>query len=212
MWTVSRLWRGFGPTDVVGPADGPPALVIPGFLATDRTTTPLRKALAGDGWRVHGWSMGWNMGVTEDMLDRLEAHVDAISPAQPVLAIGWSLGGLFARELARQCPHKVRAVVTLGSPFSGDPRQNNIWPLYEKIAGHKVDEPPIPRILDKPPVPTLAIWSRKDGIVAPRSAYGLDGERDRAVEIPCAHMAFGMSRRVAAQVVREIGRFLDGRQ
>ena len=208
MWTISRLWRGFGPTDVIGPEDGPPALVIPGFLATDRTTTALRKALARAGWRVHGWRMGWNMGVKAETVDRLEAHLDAISPGRPVLVVGWSLGGLFARELARQCPGKVRAVVTLGSPFSGDPRQNNIWPLYEKIAGHKVDEPPIPRIVDKPPVPTLAIWSRADGIVAPRSAYGLDGERDEAIEFKCAHMAFGMSRRVAEAVVREIDSFL----
>jgi pimeloyl-ACP methyl ester carboxylesterase len=208
MWTVSRLWRGFGPTDVIGPRGGPPALVIPGFLATDRTTTALRKALARAGWRVHGWCMGWNMGVRAETLERLEAHLDRISPDEPALVVGWSLGGLFARELARQCPKKVRAVVTLGSPFSGDPRQNNIWPVYEKIAGHKVDQPPIPRILEQPPVPTLAIWSSSDGIVAPRSAYGLAGERDEAVEIRCAHMAFGMSRRTAQAVVREIDSFL----
>ena len=207
MWTVSRLWRGFGPAGAIGPEDGPPALVIPGFLATDRTTTALRKRLAAAGWRVHGWQMGWNMGVKAETLDLLETHLDRISPGRPVLVAGWSLGGLFARELARQCPGKVRAVVTLGSPFSGDPRQNNIWPVYEKIAGHKVDEPPIPRILDKPPVPTLAIWSPSDGIVAPRSAYGLANERDEAVAIRCAHMAFGMSRRTAEAVVREIDRF-----
>jgi pimeloyl-ACP methyl ester carboxylesterase len=208
IWTISRLWRGFGPTDVIGPSDGPPVLVIPGFLATDRTATALRKALARAGYRVHGWCMGWNLGVTKETINQLETHLKSISPKEPVLVVGWSLGGLFARELARQCPKKVRAVVTLGSPFSGDAHQNNIWRLYEKIAGHKVDDPPIPRIVDKPPVPALAIWSRKDGIVAPRSAYGLDSERDEAVELECAHMAFGMSRKTAGQVVQEIDRFL----
>ena len=69
-----------------------------------------------------------------------------------MLVVGWSLGGLFARELARDVPERVRAVVTLGSPFSGDPKQNNVWRLYERVAGHKVDDPPIPRITDKPPV------------------------------------------------------------
>ena len=103
---------------------------------------------------------------------------------------------------------KVRAVVTLGSPFSGDPHQNNIWPLYERIAGHKVDEPPIPRITDKPPVPHLALWSRRDGLVAPRAACGLDHERDEAVELDCAHMAFGVSQSGAKAVVREIDSFL----
>ena len=99
-------------------------------------------------------------------------------------------------------------MVTLGSPFSGDPRQNNIWRLYEKIAGHAVDDPPIPRIIDKPPVPHLALWSRRDGIMAPRTARGLAHERDKAVEMDCSHMAFGISRRAAARVTREIEIFL----
>src|SRR5205085_12236745 len=115
----------------------------------------------------------------------------------------------YARELARTVPHQVRAVVTLGSPFSGDPRQNNVWRLYERIAGHKVDQPPVPRVADKPPVLHLAIWSRRDGIVAPRSARGLDHERDKAAELDCTHMGFGVSVRVVRQVTREIGRFLE---
>jgi pimeloyl-ACP methyl ester carboxylesterase len=126
-----------------------------------------------------------------------------------VLLVGWSLGGVYARELARAAPGQALAVVTLGSPFSGDPKQNNVWRLYEWIAGHRVDEPPIPRVTGKPPVPHLAIWSRKDGIVAPRSARGLDHERDKAVELNCTHMAFGVSKAAARQVVQEIERFLE---
>jgi hypothetical protein len=111
--------------------------------------------------------------------------------------------------LARAAPEQVTAVVTLGSPFSGDPKQNNVWRFYEWIAGHKVDDPPIARITEKPPVPHLALWSRRDGIVAPRAARGLDHERDKAVEMHCPHMAFGVSHRVARDVVREIVKFLD---
>ena len=207
-WNLTRVWRGFGPRGPLGPADGPPALVIPGFLATDRTTMALRKALAEAGWRVHGWAMGWNFGVKADTVERLRQRLDAIGHQQPILVVGWSLGGLYARELARAFPERVRAVVTLGSPFSGDPHQNNIWPLYERIAGHAVDNPPIPRITDKPPVPALAIWSRRDGIIAPRAARGLGHESDKAVEMSCAHMAFGISRRAARQVVQEIDSFL----
>ena len=192
----------------MGPADAPPALVIPGFLATDRTTMALRKAMAERGWRVHGWGLGWNLGVRADTLDRLEGCIDRLGATEPILVVGWSLGGLYARELARQCPGRVRAVVTLGSPFSGDLHQNNVWRLYELVAGHKVDNPPIPRIADKPPVPALALWSRRDGIVAPRAAYGLAGERDEAIELDCAHMAFGVSGRTARQVAVEIDRFL----
>lgn len=207
-WLWSRAWRGFGHLGPRGPEDGPPALVIPGFIANDRTVMELRRALAADGWRVHPWDNGWNMGARGDTIDRLKARIDAISFDEPVLLVGWSLGGVFARELARAHPDRVRAVVTLGSPFSGDPRANNVWKLYEWVAGHPVDAPPIERICDKPPVPTLAIWSRADGIVCPRAARGLAHESDKAVEFDCNHMAFGVSRRVAERVVREIDEFV----
>jgi len=202
------MWRAFGSTRPIGPVDGPPALVIPGFVAHDRTTMALRRALADAGWRVHGWEMGLNLGVRADTVARLRKRLDEIGHRQPILVVGWSLGGLFARELARAVPDRVRAVVTLGSPFSGDPKQNNVWRLYQLIAGHKVDQTPIPRITDKPPVPHLALWSRKDGLIAPRAARGLEHERDKAVELDCTHMAFGVSSRAAQDAVREIETFL----
>ena len=191
-----------------GPVDGPPALVIPGFIANDRTTMELRRALADGGWRVHPWEMGWNLGVRADTVDNLLARIDAISPGEPILLVGWSLGGVFARALALDHPDRVKAVVTLGSPFSGDPRANNVWKLYERIAGHKVDNPPIERRCDKPAVPTLALWSRRDGIVAPSAARGQPHESDKVVELNCTHMAFGVSRSTGQQVVREIDNFL----
>jgi hypothetical protein len=207
-YLLARLARGLGHLGPRGPEDGPPALVIPGFIANDRTTMELRRALAEGGWRVHGWGLGWNLGVEADTLHKLERCLDRMGASQPVLVVGWSLGGIYARELARQCPDKVRAVVTLGSPFSGDLHQNNVWRLYEMIAGHKVDETPVARVLEKPPVRSLAIWSRKDGIVAPRTARGLDGERDVTAQVDCAHMAFGVSSKATRQVVREIDSFL----
>lgn len=213
-WILPRLWRAFGSTRAIGPEDGPPVLVIPGFVAHDRTTAALRRALAAAGWRVHGWDNGTNWGARADTVERLVKRVEAIgaigakSAGRPILVVGWSLGGLFARELARAVPERIRAVVTLGSPFSGDPKQNNVWRIYERVAGHKVDQPPLPRITAKPPVPQLALWSRKDGLVAPRSARGLDDERDKAVELNCTHMAFGVSARTAREVVREIKVFL----
>lgn len=204
----ARFWHGFGHLRPRGPVGGPPALVIPGFIANDRTTLALRRALADAGWRVHGWELGWNWGATADMLSRLAARLDAISTDAPVLVVGWSLGGLFARELARARPDRVLAIVTLGSPFSGDPRQNNVWRLYERVARHRVDNPPVPRITEKATVPHLAIWSSKDGIIAPRAARGLDHERDKAVELRCTHMSFGVSKRVTRALVREIDEFL----
>jgi pimeloyl-ACP methyl ester carboxylesterase len=168
----------------------------------------LRRALAASGYRVHPWRLGWNLGARADTIEQLQHALDLVDDERPILLVGWSLGGVFARELARSVPERIRAVVTLGSPFSGDPRLNNVWRLYERIAGHPVDQPPVPRIFAKPPVPTLAVWSRRDGIVAPTAARGQDGERDAAVEVNSSHMGFGVSRRTTRAVAREVDTFL----
>ncbi len=207
-WNVARLLATFRKRGPRGPLDGQPVLVIPGFLCGDQTTYSLRRELALAGFRVHGWKQGWNMGAKPDTLHKLEKRIESLGHDRPIVIVGWSLGGLFAREYARYHPDEVKAVITLGSPFSGDPRQNTVWPLYERVAGHKVDKPPIPRITEKPPVPHLAIWSRRDGMIAPRSARGLDHERDKEVELSCHHMAFGVSRGAARDVVREVREFL----
>ena len=208
-WLFSRAVYGIGHLKPRGPEDGQPTLVIPGFIANDRTTMALRRALAAAGYRAYPWNNGWNMGAREDTIDRLASRLNEISPDRPVLVTGWSLGGVFARELARQHPERVSAVVTLGSPFSQDPRLNNVWRLYEWVAGHSVDNPPIERITAKPPVPTLAIWSRRDGIIAPAAARGSPEESDKSVEFDCNHMAFGVSLRTTRRVVQEIDTFLE---
>ena len=119
-WHLPRLLAGLGPLGPRGPEDGPPALVIPGFLATDRTTMDLRRALARAGWRAHPWLLGMNLGARADTLDLLERRLTDLRNGRKVLLVGWSLGGMFARQLAHRCPILVRAVITLGSPFSGD--------------------------------------------------------------------------------------------
>jgi pimeloyl-ACP methyl ester carboxylesterase len=126
-----------------------------------------------------------------------------------VLLLGWSLGGLFAREIAHRHPEKIRAVVTLCSPFSGDLKTNtNVREFYEWVAGHDVNEPPFPVSTGKPPVPTLAFWSRRDGIVAPRAARGLDHEVDRSIEVDTHHMGIALWRPALSQVVDEVEAFL----
>ena len=209
MWHVPRLLSGLGPLGPRGPEDGPPALVIPGFLATDRTTMDLRRALARAGWRSHPWLLGMNGGAKANTMELLASRIDAIYDGRPILLVGWSLGGMFARELACRCPEKIRAVATLGTPFSGNLKtNNNVSPFYEWYAGHDVNVPPFPRIGGKPPVPTLALWSRKDGIVAPAAARGLAHEVDKAVEIDTHHMGFAVYRPALSKVVSEIRKFL----
>ena len=183
-------------------------MVIPGFVANDRTTLCLQRALAAAGYRVTGWGLGLNKGTTADMRERVARQIEAFGGGGKITLVGWSLGGVFAREVAKVRPDLVEKVVTMGSPFSGDPRGNNVWRLYEWIAGHPVDKPPIETdTAVKPPVPTLALWSRKDGIVSIRCTRGLPGESDRALEIDCSHMGFAVSGRAVPQVVKAIREF-----
>jgi pimeloyl-ACP methyl ester carboxylesterase len=177
------------PTKGVG--EGRPVMVIPGFLATDWSTVILLGTLEAACYRAYGWGLGMNLGARRDLLERMEAQLERAARRGPVSLVGWSLGGLYARELAKKRPDKVARVITLGSPFSGDVRANNAWRLYELINDHKVDAPPIDvRVNEKPPVPTIALWSRKDGIVAPACARGEPHECDRTVELDCTHMGF----------------------
>ncbi len=166
-----------------------PVLVIPGFLASDLSTRPLRQGLRQVGFRAHGWKRGRNFGLDEHIFDIIDTRVDQIARGQKVALVGWSLGGLIAREYAKRAPDRVAKVVTLGSPVCGDPRRNNnVWRLYEMVAGHPVDAPPVACTLDeKPPVETIALWSRRDGIVAADSACAA-GCADRSIEIGCGHI------------------------
>ena len=206
MWL--RLWKSFGKLTQRGPVDGPKLMVIPGFVANDRTTLGLQRALAAAGYRVTGWGLGLNKGVTADMRERIARQIEAFGSGRKVILVGWSLGGVFAREVAKLRPDLVEKVITMGSPFSGDPRSNNVWRLYEWIARHRVDRPPIETVLaEKPPVPTLALWSKRDGIVSIRATRGLPGESDRQQEIDCSHMGFAVSGRAVPSVVKAIRDF-----
>src|SRR6476620_1955030 len=106
-WHLPRMLAGLGPLGPRGPEDGPPVLVIPGFLATDRTTMDLRRALARAGWRAHPWLLGLNTGAEANTLDLLGQRRGALWDERKVLLVGWSLGGMFARELAFRYPGKV---------------------------------------------------------------------------------------------------------
>lgn len=182
-----------------------PVMLLPGFLASAYSMRPLHKALEAAGHSVSDWGLGFNLGASEHSLDRLRQRVETIArrEGQPLVLIGWSLGGVFAREVAKLAPHAVAAVITMGTPFSGSMRANNAWRVYHLVAGHDVDVPPIPSdIAQKPPVPTFALWSARDGVVAPRSARGAPHERDRAIAVRCLHMRFPRDADVARLILR----------
>lgn len=191
--------------------DGRLVLLLPGLLASEQRMEPLRAILNAAGYDAHGWAMGRNFGPKPDSLDQIDRRVDAIrrKSGGQVTLVGWSLGGLFAREYAKFAPHKVGGVVTMGTPFSGDPRANHAWRLYQLISGFPVDRPPFACAREvKPPVPTVALWSRRDGVILPECARGRPSERDRAVEVDCTHMGFA----AAPEGILAVGRALEGMQ
>ncbi len=205
-WLLSRLRpRLFGVPDVGG---GQPVMTIPGFMARDIAMRQLRSNLRAAGFRAYGWGLGRNRGVTADVLDRLDARVDEIiaREGRPPALVGWSLGGLYAREYAKHHPEKVARVVTMGTPFSGSRRANHAWRLYQLIAGHDVDAPPLAvHPAAKPAVPTIALWSPRDGVVSAASASGLPSERDAAVRLDCRHIGFAYAPAATLAVIVALG-------
>ena len=209
--TAYESWRAWRLTPFIAePAVSPrPVMLLPGFGTHPFRMRLLRRGLSAAGHRVEDWGMGWNLGGSAERLDLLCARIAAAAErdGEPLVLVGWSLGGLYAREAAKRVPEAVRQVVTLGTPFSGDLHANNAWRAYHWVTGQDVAMPPIPgNYADKPPVPTIALWSPRDGIVAPRAARGKCGERDAAVAVRCTHLGFASH----PAVVREVARLLDG--
>lgn len=213
MWAELRsLYRGGHKVRLRGQAvksavSPMPVMLLPGFGSHPKRMKPMADALAAAGHHVHQWGLGLNLGPNERNFSYLMRRVSIIARENwhPVALVGWSLGGLFAREIARREPHLVAKVITMGTPFSGDPRANNAWKAYQVVTGHSVDRPPIDCDFSiKPPVPTVALWSPRDGIIQPRAAAGWPHERDRAVAIRCSHLDFASSPKVVAEVLRQL--------
>lgn len=184
-----------------------PVMLLPGFGAHPARMRPMADALAAAGHEVHDWGLGLNLGPTEQNFAFLMRRVGALARRSqaPVALVGWSLGGLFAREIARRQPEAVARVITMGTPFSGNPRANNAWRAYQVITGHSVDAPPVEcELRGKPPVPTVALWSPRDGVIRPRAAAGWPEERDRAVALRCTHLGFASAPEVIGEVLRQL--------
>lgn len=184
-------------------------MILPGFATHPVRMRFFARSLEQAGHTAKRWGLGFNWGPTEENFARLESRLLDLRrrSGQKIHLVGWSLGGMFARELAKKHPAVVAQVITMGTPFSYSPRANNAWRIYQLIAGHSVDQSPIGGDLrTKPPVPTVALWSPNDGIVHPRSACGKRGERDRAIALRCGHLGFAYSEESISAVARELER------
>ncbi len=174
--------------------DGHPVLVLPGLTAGDASTFVLRQFLNSRGFDARGWGQGLNLGLREGVIERTHETVLKLfaETGRKVSLIGWSLGGLYARELAKLSPEAVKLVITIGSPFTGHPRETNAWRLYELSSGHKIDPHDLHEPLrHAPPVPTTSIFSRTDGIVSWHCCYESRGELAENIVIEASHLGLG---------------------
>lgn len=163
--------------------DGHPVLVLPGLGGGDTSTRPIRWFLDRLGYRTHGWGLGTNRGPSERlgvaMQDLLATVAD--EHGRRVSLIGWSLGGLYAGGLARRAPHRVRQVITLGSPLTSGPA--------------------VPS-----GIPATAIFSRSDAIVPWRAARLTAGPLRENVEVRGSHLGLGHNPTVLVVVADRLAR------
>jgi pimeloyl-ACP methyl ester carboxylesterase len=174
--------------------DGHPVVVLPGLSTSDASTLALRGYLHNLGYKVTGWNQSYNFGMRAGVLERAKQHVleEAEAYGEQVSILGWSLGGILAREIAKLIPEHVRGVITMGSPFAGTRSSTNAYKVYELTSERSVyadmEEYDLPT---PPPVPTTSIFSRTDGIVSWRASIQAPysyNPRTENIEVLASHL------------------------
>lgn len=185
---------------VVGRGDQHPVLVLPGFTAGDDSTIPLRWVLRSQGYWTHGWGLGRNLGPTDFVIDGLHRRLLQIHERNErrISIVGWSLGGIYARELARAHPDAVRQVITLGSPFRmmrSD--RSTVSVLVDELSDRfredvlhlafaEDEKPPLP-------VPSTAIYTRTDGVVRWHTCIDAESPEHENIEVRGSHSGLGFN-------------------
>lgn len=178
--------------------DGHPVLILPGFMTTDSYTAPLRNCIAEKGYKAYTWDGGINTGLSEASAAHLREHLEKIfaeNGGRKVTLVGHSLGGIYARELAREYPDMVRAVITLGTPFGAgvktDAASEPLRRLYRLFNAGNIDlENPAlaERGLTPPPVPATSIYSKSDGIVEWEATINPAEPGAENIEVSSSHL------------------------
>lgn len=182
-------------------SDGHPVLVLPGFLASSGSTRPLRAFLRRLGYRAHRWKLGYNRGYSLRLHYGMRDRVSELAGryGRRVSLVGWSLGGVYARELARELPQIVRQVITLGSPFRGHPSSSHahrIFELFSEVRYANIPREMLQNMATPPPVPTSALYTRGDGVVAWQSTVEISTRPDvENIHVGGAHLGLGFNPR-----------------
>ena len=175
----------------VADGDGHPVLVFPGLVTGDMTTVLMRRFLSDQGYTPYAWEQGLNFGPRPGVLEACVAKVRQLRAehGRRVSLVGWSLGGVYAREIAKLLPDEVRLVITLGSPFTGSPKATNAWRVYQVVSGEsEIDAERFAGLKATPRVPTTSIYSRTDGVVAWQCSIEQETARSENIEVHASHV------------------------
>ena len=182
--------------------DGHTVMTLPGFMATNNSTMPMRSLLRTLGYDAHGWDSGRNVRVNEELVSKLEAQIDRLyeESGRKISLIGWSLGGVLAREIAKLRPEKIRLVMSLGSPITDDRAHTNAARLFEFFNGNEPEELREGQFrgLDMaPPVPTTSVLTKTDGIVHWRGSVQdpakTHGHPSETIRVYASHCGLGVN-------------------
>lgn len=191
--------------------NGEPVMVLPGFMVGDGSTLFLRSFLSSLGYRTYTWGMGRNRGdvirLTRELAPRIRDP--ARRSDQPVRLVGWSLGGVVAREVARRNPGVVHSVVTMGTPVVGGPKYTAAAPIYQRMFGEDMDtiEQLIAAANKRPiPVPVTAIYTRTDNVVAWQACIDHDNPHVEHVEVRTSHSGLGFNPEVFRIVAKRLAK------
>ncbi|RZI42914.1 alpha/beta fold hydrolase [Herbaspirillum sp. HC18] len=176
--------------------DGHPVIVFPGLATGDMTTLVLRNFLKDRGYASYAWEQGLNRGPRPGVIEGCIERVRQLRTehGRKVSLVGWSLGGIYAREIAKEYPDDIRSVITLATPFTGHPKATNAWRLYEFTSGERIDDDErIALLKETPPVPTTSILSRTDGVVSWKCCIEQEAEFSENIEVHSSHLGMGMN-------------------
>jgi pimeloyl-ACP methyl ester carboxylesterase len=195
-WQSFYLLRGL--MSKLPKGDGHPVIVFPGFVSSDVATRPMRSLFDRLGYSTYGWGLGRNLMVNQKREDKMRNLLNNVFKLEgrKVSLIGWSLGGVFAREIAKAHPELVRCVITLGSPIAGSRNQTNAKTLFEAINGDSksLQANRIAKMNTPPPVPTTSIYTKTDGIVKWESSIqGGNFPRTENIQVPASHLGLGVN-------------------
>ncbi len=190
--------------------DGRPVMLLPGLFNSDRSNMGLRRHLMRLGYAAEGWGLGRNLGQRTIGGDgaRLFAAIEAMAvrSGRPVTLVGVSLGGIMARIAAQRLEGLVAGVVTVSAPFAGPPTATNVWRAYQWVSGARIDSPEVAMLSKEAArplaVPSAAIWSADDGLVAGAICRADDED---CIEVRSPHLWVQFNPAVLGAVARVLG-------